>query len=90
MKLYVGNLPFSVQEQELKDFFTNFSSVTSVQLITDRETGRPKGFGFVEFSNDDEASNAIEELNGTDFGGRAVIINEARPREDRSFGSRRR
>jgi len=93
MKLYVGNLPFTVQEQELKDLFSEYSSVSSVQLITDRETGRSKGFGFVEISDDDEASNAIQELNGKDFGGRAVIVNEARPREsreNRSFDRRRR
>ncbi len=94
MKLYVGNLPFSVEEQELKDLFSSYGSVTSVQLITDRDTGRSKGFGFVEISNDDEANNAIQELNGKDFGGRAVIVNEARPREsrdnNRSFDRRRR
>lgn len=83
MKLYVGNLPFSVQEQDLKNFFSKYSSVKSVQLISDRETGRSKGFGFVELSKDDEASNAIQELNGKDLGGRAVIVNEARPRENR-------
>lgn len=87
MKLYVGNLPFSVQEQDLKNFFSKYSSVKSVQLISDRETGRSKGFGFVELSNDDEASNAIQELNGKDLGGRAVIVNEARPRENREHRS---
>lgn len=93
MKLYVGNLPFSVQEQELKDFFSKYGSVTNVQLISDRETGRSKGFGFVELSNHDEAKSAIQELNGKDFGGRAIIVNEARPRENRenrSFERRRR
>ncbi|MCC5832790.1 MAG: RNA-binding protein [Chlamydiales bacterium] len=92
MKLYVGNLPFTVQEQDLRNFFSKYSSITSVQLISDRETGRSKGFGFVEISNEDEATNAIQELNGKDFGGRAVIVNEARPRENRenrSFGGRR-
>ncbi len=91
MKLYVGNLPFSVQEEDLKELFSEYGSVTSVQLIIDRETGRSKGFGFVELSDDDEAANAIEELNGKDFSGRAVIVNEARPREprdnNRSFGN---
>ncbi len=96
MKLYVGNLPFTVQEQELKELFSKYGSVTNVQLISDRETGRSKGFGFVELSNEDEASNAIRELNGKDLGGRAVIVNEARPRENReprenrSFDKRRR
>lgn len=89
MKLYVGNLPFSVQEQDLKNFFSKYSSVKSVQLISDRETGRSKGFGFVELSNDDEASNAIQELNGKDLGGRAVIVNEARPRENREHREHR-
>ena len=90
MKLYIGNLPFSVQEQDLKKIFSEYQSVTGVQLISDRETGRSKGFGFVELSNDDEATNAIKELNGKDFGGRAIIVNEARPRENRSFDRRRR
>lgn len=93
MKLYVGNLPFSVQEQDLKSFFSSYGSVTKVEVITDRETGRSKGFGFVEMSNDNEANQAIEDLNGQDLGGRAVIVNEARPRENRdnrSFDNRRR
>src|SRR5690625_7837279 len=87
MKLYIGNLPFSVQEQDLKKIFSEYQSVTGVQLISDRETGRSKGFGFVELSNDDEATNAIKELNGKDFGGRAIIVNEGRHREHRSFDS---
>lgn len=93
MKLYVGNLPFSVQEQDLKSFFSSYGSVSKVEVITDRETGRSKGFGFVEISNEDEANQAIEDLNGKDLGGRAVIVNEARPRENRenrSFDNRRR
>ncbi len=94
MKLYVGNLPFTVDEQELKNLFSEYGSVTSVQLITDRDTGRSKGFGFVEMSDDAEAGNAIDEMNGKDFGGRPVIVNEARPREsrdnNRSFDKRRR
>lgn len=88
MKLYVGNLPFSVEEQDLKNFFASYSSVTNVQLITDRETGRSKGFGFVEMSNDEEASKAIQDLNGKDLSGRAIVVNEARPRENRSFERR--
>ncbi|MCH9628177.1 MAG: hypothetical protein S4CHLAM2_18320 [Chlamydiales bacterium] len=93
MKLYVGNLPFSVDEQELKNLFAEYGSVTSVQLISDRDTGRSKGFGFVEMSDDAEAQSAIDEMNGKDFGGRPVIVNEARPREsrdNRSFDKRRR
>lgn len=93
MKLYVGNLAFSVQEEELKEMFSSYGSVTSIQLITDRDTGRSKGFGFVELSDDGEAQSAIDELNGKDISGRAVIVNEARPREsrdnNRSFNRRR-
>ncbi|MEZ5315599.1 MAG: RNA-binding protein [Chlamydiales bacterium] len=90
MKLYVGNLPFSVDEQGLKKLFSKYQSIVSVQLISDRETGRSKGFGFVEINNDDEATNAIQELNGKDVEGRGIVVNEARPRENRSFERRRR
>lgn len=83
MKLYVGNLPFSVSEDQIRDLFAGYGTPDSVRLITDRETGRPKGFGFVEFSNDDEARNAMSALNGQDFGGRALTVNEARPMENR-------
>lgn len=89
MKLYVGNLPFSVDDEELKNLFSEYSSVTNVQLISDRETGRSKGFGFVELSDEAEAKQAIETLDGSDFGGRNVIVNEARPREPRDNRSRR-
>ncbi len=88
MKLYVGNLPHSYNEQDLKNVFSEYSSVVSCKLIIDRDTGRSKGFGFVEFSSKDEANQAIEALNGTDAGGRALVVNEARPqvrREGRSF-----
>jgi len=80
-KIYVGNLPFSATEQEVREMFEAFGSVESVQLITDRETGRPRGFGFVEMA--DGADEAIEALNRSDMGGRTLNINEARPREDR-------
>lgn len=83
MKLYVGNLPFSVSEDQIRDLFAGYGTPESVRLITDRETGRPKGFGFVEFANDDEARNAMSALNGQDFGGRALTVNEARPMENR-------
>ena len=86
MKLYVGNLPFSVSEQELHDLFSQHGNVTSASLVTDRETGRPRGFGFVEFSNDDEARAAIEALHGYNMGGRDLTVNEAKPRENRGFG----
>ena len=86
MKLYVGNLPFSVTEQELHDLFSQHGNVSSASIVTDRETGRPRGFGFVEFSSDDEARAAIEALHGTNFGGRDLTVNEAKPRENRGFG----
>jgi len=82
-KLYVGNLPYSVTDDELKNMFEPFGTVSSAQIITDRETGRAKGFGFVEMANDDEADKAISELDGLDNGGRALRVNEARPREER-------
>jgi RNA recognition motif-containing protein len=81
MKLYVGNLSFTATEDQVKDLFSQYGTPDSVRLITDRETGRPKGFGFVEFSNDQEARNAMSALNGQDFGGRALTVNEARPME---------
>ena len=86
MKLYVGNLPFNVSEQELHELFSQHGNVTSASLVTDRETGRPRGFGFVEFANDDEARAAIEALHGYNMGGRDLTVNEARPRENRGFG----
>jgi RNA recognition motif-containing protein len=85
-KLYVGNLPYSVDSSELEQMFTPHGQVTSAQIITDRETGRSKGFGFVEMANDAEADAAIAALNGQDNGGRPLTVNEARPREDRGGG----
>lgn len=78
--IYVGNLPFSASEDEVRDAFAQYGEVLSVKLITDRETGRPRGFGFVEM-NDSDAEAAIEALDNTDFGGRNIKVNEARPRE---------
>ena len=78
-RLYVGNLPYSVTEQGLTDKFGAFGTVESVTLITDRDSGRSKGFGFVEMATDAEAQKAIEEINGTDYDGRPVTVNEARP-----------
>ncbi len=77
--LYVGNLPFSVSEDELRSLFADYGTVESVRLVMDRETGRPRGFGFVEMA-DSDAARAIQELNGTDFGGRRLRINEAQKR----------
>jgi RNA recognition motif-containing protein len=86
-KIYVGNLPFNATEEDVHQLFAQHGSVGSVNLITDRETGRPRGFGFVEM--EDGADEAIRALNNTDFGGRPLTVNEARPREDRGGGGRR-
>ena len=83
MKLYVGNLPYNTTEDDLRTLFSNYGSVTSVAIITDRDTGRSKGFAFVEMSNED-ADKAITQLNGTEVNGRTLTVNEARPREERS------
>lgn len=84
-RIYVGNLPFSATEDQVRELFGAFGEVTSVTLITDRETGRPRGFGFVEMSGDDDADTAISALDGNSMDGRALKINEARPRERRSW-----
>lgn len=83
MNIYAGNLSFSMTEDELRDAFSAYGEVSSARIVTDRETGRAKGFGFVEMPNDSEAKAAIEALNGADVGGRSLNVNEARPREDR-------
>ncbi|MBU1701218.1 MAG: RNA-binding protein [Candidatus Eisenbacteria bacterium] len=80
-KIYVGNLPFSIKEEELKELFSPYGNVESVKIITDRETGRPRGFGFVEMS--EGAEEAIAALNDKEMGGRNLKVNEAKPREDR-------
>ena len=82
-KLYVGNLPFSTTEDDLRQMFAPFGEVTTVTIIKDKFSGRSKGFGFVEMANDDEAMKAIEAKNGQDMDGRAIVVNEARPMEDR-------
>ncbi len=82
-KLYVGNLPYDNTDDALKDTFSAAGNVDSAVVIKDRMTGRSKGFGFVEMSNDEEAQKAIEMFNGKDFGGRALTVNEARPLEER-------
>ena len=82
--LYVGNMSFSTTEETLRQAFAQYGTVTKVQLIMDRETGRPRGFAFVEMS--DGADQAIEALNGTELDGRTLSVNEARPREDRPRG----
>ena len=82
-KLYVGNLSFDVTDVQLRGMFEAFGTVQSAQIIMDRETGRSKGFGFVEMGNDKEATAAIDGLNGQQSGGRSLTVNEARPKEDR-------
>lgn len=85
-KIYVGNLPFSATSESLNELFAKFGTVTSAKIVMDRDTGRSKGFGFVEMSSDDEAAHAIEKLNGQDHGGRSLVVNEARPMEPRTGG----
>jgi RNA recognition motif-containing protein len=85
-KLYVGNLSYSVSSSELEQLFGQFGTVQSAQVIQDRETGRSKGFGFVEMSSDAEAQAAIQGLNEQEHNGRPLAVNEARPREDRGGG----
>lgn len=81
-KLFVGNVPYSITEDELKEIFSEAGQVESVAIITDKMTGRPRGFVFVEMATDEEAAKAVELLNGKDVGGRALNVNEARPREE--------
>ena len=81
MRIYVGGLPYQTTEQDLVDLFAQVGQVTSATVITDRASGRSKGFGFVEMSNDQEARTAIERLNGTILGNRTIVVNEARERQ---------
>jgi RNA recognition motif-containing protein len=83
MNIYVGNLSYGMSEDELRNAFGAFGEVSSVKILMDRETGRSRGFGFVEMPNQSDAEKAIAQLNGKDVGGRALRINEARPREQR-------
>jgi RNA recognition motif-containing protein len=86
MKLYVGNLAFQTTREELQTMFAQAGTVESVSLIEDRETGRSRGFGFVEMATKEEGATAIQQFNGKDMGGRALNVNEAKPREDRGGG----
>lgn len=83
MNIYVGNLPYAVDRDELRDIFAAYGEVAAARVVIDRESGRSKGFGFVEMPNDDEAKKAIEALNSSEIGGRKAVVNEARPREER-------
>lgn len=87
-KLYVGNLSYATTDQELQELFAQHGTVQSANVVTDRYTGRSRGFGFVEMGSGEEARQAIEALNGTDFQGRNLVVNEARPK-DKSFPPRR-
>ena len=87
-KLYVGNLAYAVRDEDLNQAFGQFGTVTSAKVMMDRDTGRSKGFGFVEMSSDAEAQSAIEGMNGQSLSGRAIVVNEARTREDRPGGFR--
>jgi len=82
MNIYVGNLSYSTSEEDLSALFENIGQVDSARIISDRETGRSKGFGFVEMADNDAAKAAIEQLNGTEFGGRNLTVNEAKPRNN--------
>ena len=82
-KLYVGSLPYETTAEELKELFSQVGSVSSATVITDKYSGRSKGFGFVEMDNDEEAQAAVQKFNGSDMGGRTIVVNEARPMEER-------
>lgn len=88
-KLYCGNLAYGISSSDLEELFSQYGTVASAQVIMDRETGRSRGFGFVEMSTDEEAQAAIDGLHDTDQGGRRISVNEARPREDRRGGGGR-
>lgn len=87
-KIYVGNLPFTAGEDEVRELFSKHGTVESVSLPTDRETGRPRGFAFVTFSTAEESKLAIEKMHGVDLDGRAITVNEARPKEENGGGGR--
>jgi RNA recognition motif-containing protein len=80
-KLFVGSLPWAVSDEALKEAFTQYGNVVSAKVVTDRQTGRSRGFGFVEMESDSEASAAIEALNGSDLNGRNIVVNEAKPKD---------
>ena len=86
MKLYVGNLTYNTTEDDLRTLFSQYGNVDSVAVITDRDSGRSKGFGFVEFNDDSEANKAMSALSGQEYGGRALTVNEARPKTGGSGG----
>lgn len=83
-RLFVGGLPYSIDNSQLEEMFAKYGKIASATVITDRYSGKSKGFGFVEFEKDEEADKAMKELNDTEVGGRKIVVNEARPREERS------
>jgi RNA recognition motif-containing protein len=85
-RLFVGGLPYTTTSDEIRELFSKIGAVTSADVITDKFTNQGKGFAFVEFADDADADKAIKELNGTELGGRKIVVNEARPREERSSG----
>jgi RNA recognition motif-containing protein len=90
MNIYVGNLPFNLGEEDLREIFEEYGEVSSAKIITDKFTGRGKGFGFVEMESDDDANSAIEELNNAEVGGRNIKVNESKPRPSGGGGGDRR
>src|SRR5438105_9633757 len=86
MKLYVGSLPYQTTGEDLAELFGHIGQVVSATVITDRDSGRSKGFGFVEMSNDQEAQTAIAQLNGSNYGNRTIVVNEARDRREQPYG----
>ena len=93
MNIFVGSLPFSIKETELKELFEEYGEVVSAKIITDKISGRSKGFGFIEMTNDNEGQEAIKNLNGYEIGGRKIVVNKSEPKSDsdrkRSFGNNR-
>ena len=89
MNIYIGNLPKTATEETVRNLFKEHGEVTEVKLITDKFTGEPRGFGFIEMPSKSDAQNAIQEINGTELDERTLIVNEARPRNDRSGGRQR-
>ena len=90
LNIYVGNLSFDTSESDLEQAFSQHGEVEEVQIITDRDTGRSRGFGFVKMRDDNAGRTAIDQLNGTDLGGRNIVVNEAKPRAERAPGGGRR
>ena len=90
MNIYVGNLPFNLGEEDLKEIFEEYGEVNSAKIISDKFSGRSKGFGFVEMESDDQANNAIKELNNAEVGGRNIKVNESKQRENNNRGGDRR